>query len=95
MNLKIKRKINKEIDPDEIFLDSENLPQFDNQQFEGRLDKPISKLSLIILFSFFILILIVYGSKIWNLQITKGDVYNDRSENNRLRHVPIVLTLNV
>jgi penicillin-binding protein 2 len=89
MNLKIKRKINKEIDPDEIFLDSENLPQFDNQQFEGRLDKPISKLSLIILFSFFILILIVYGSKIWNLQITKGDVYNDRSENNRLRHVPI------
>ncbi len=89
MNLRIKRKINKEIDPDEIFLDSENLPQFDTQQFEGRLDKPISKLSLILLFSFFILILIAYGSKIWNLQIIKGEIYNDRSENNRLRHVPI------
>ena len=31
-------KNNKEIDPDEIFMDSRNLPQFDNQQFEGRIE---------------------------------------------------------
>jgi len=31
------------IDPDEIFLDSSNLPQFDIDQFEGRLEKPISR----------------------------------------------------
>jgi penicillin-binding protein 2 len=89
MNFKFRRKINKEIDPDEIFLDSQNLPQFDIQQFEGRLDKPISKLSLIILFSFFTIILLVYGGKIWNLQIVNGELYNNRSENNRLRRTPI------
>ena len=33
----------KEIYHDEIFIDSENIPQFDTQQFEGRLEKPISK----------------------------------------------------
>lgn len=89
MNFRSKKRVNKEIDPDEIFLDSQNLPQFDTQQFEGRLDKPISKLSLIILFSFFVLILIVYGSRIWTLQIKDGDIYSKRSENNRLRHTPI------
>ncbi len=89
MNLKSRKKVNNEIDPDEIFLDSQNLPQFDIQQFEGRLDKPISKLSLVILFSFFVAILIVYGTKIWNLQIANGQLYKNRSENNRLRHIPI------
>jgi hypothetical protein len=41
INFKKKRNRNVEIDPDEIFIDSHNLPQFDNQQFEGRLEKPI------------------------------------------------------
>ena len=31
------------IDPHEIFLDSVNLPEFNAQQFEGRLEKPIAK----------------------------------------------------
>ncbi len=35
-----------QIDPDEIFLDSVNLPQFDTQQFEGRIERPIPKGSL-------------------------------------------------
>ena len=36
------RKSNVNIDPDEIFLDSHNLLDFDKHQFEGRLEKPIS-----------------------------------------------------
>ena len=32
-----------DIDPDEIFLDSKNIPQFDTDQFEGRIEMPISK----------------------------------------------------
>lgn len=90
MNLRIKKKINnKEIDPDEIFLDSHNLPQFDTQQFEGRLEKPISRLSLITIIIFFCIILLGFGSKLWSLQILNGELYNNRSENNRLRHSPI------
>lgn len=80
---------NREIDPDEIFIDSHNLPQFDTQQFEGRLDKPISRLTLTVLLSFFILVLITFSIKSWTLQIKNGEEYNNRSENNRLRHTPI------
>ena len=32
-----------EIEPDQIFLDSKNLPNFNRQQFEGRIEKPIPK----------------------------------------------------
>jgi hypothetical protein len=31
------------IEADEVFLDSKNLPHFDKQQFEGKLEKPLSK----------------------------------------------------
>jgi penicillin-binding protein 2 len=80
---------NREIDPDEIFLDSHNLPQFNNQQFEGRMEKPITRLSLISVTLFFILVLLTFGSKIWTLQISNGEKYNNISERNRLRHTPI------
>lgn len=89
INFKKKRNRNVEIDPDEIFIDSHNLPQFDNQQFEGRLEKPISKLSLFIIFSCFAFIIIIFTFKIWNLQIVNGESYNQKSENNRLRHTPV------
>lgn len=87
MNKKIKK--NREIDPDEIFMDSHNLPQFDNQQFEGRIEKPISRFSLTMVIVFFVFVLFSFGTKIWSLQIENGDMYNKRSENNRLRHSPI------
>ena len=35
-----------EIDPDEIFIDSSNLPDFDTDQFEGQIERPISKNSI-------------------------------------------------
>ncbi len=83
------KKYYKEIEPDEIFMDSENIPQFDTSQFEGRLDKPISKVSLTLVLVFFILIMCTYVVRAWMLQVKNGETYAARSENNRLRHTPI------
>ena len=77
---------NKGIDPDEIFIDSENLPKFDVNQFEGRIEKPISQITFWFFTSFFLLIVIIFLHKSWNLQITNGNSYYERSENNRLRN---------
>lgn len=82
-------KIYREIDPDEILLDAHNLPQFDTDQFEGRIEKPISQLTLSIVGGFFLLLLGVYMTKAWSLQISQGEVFANKSENNRLRHTPI------
>jgi len=86
---KWRKASSREIDPDEIFLDSSNLPQFDTHQFEGRIEKPISKNSLIFLGVCFMVLGGVYASKVWVLQVKEGKAFSERSENNRLRHTPI------
>ncbi len=84
-NLRRRRK-NREIYPDEIFLDSSNLPQYDTHQFEGRIEKPISKSMMTLLAMFFLLVVIIYLSLAWSLQISKGQEYLKLSEVNRLYH---------
>jgi len=78
------------IDPDEIFLDSKNLPDFNEQQFEGRLEKPIPKHSIFILGIFFIFISVIFIGKLTVLQIIKGESYFEKSENNILIKKPII-----
>ncbi|MFZ2038829.1 MAG: penicillin-binding transpeptidase domain-containing protein [Minisyncoccia bacterium] len=79
------KKYNRDIDPDEIFLDSSNLPKHNLDQFEGQIEKPISFLSLFSIGIFFVIVILIFGFRIWELQITKGSAYALRSENNRLR----------
>jgi penicillin-binding protein 2 len=74
------------IAPDEIFLDSTNLPQFDQSQFEGRLERPISQRVIIFLGIFLIVVVTVYSYRVWNLQINQGQAFALRSESNRLRN---------
>jgi penicillin-binding protein 2 len=80
------KKPDTEIAPDEIFLDSSNLPDFDRNQFEGRIEKPISKKTITKLGFFFVFIFVVMISKVWILQIEEGEAYTIQSELNRLRH---------
>ncbi|HEY4510240.1 MAG TPA: hypothetical protein VJJ73_00190, partial [Candidatus Paceibacterota bacterium] len=77
---------NREIDPDEIFLDSSNLPEFDRDQFEGRFEKPLARRLILGSGIFFCLVGFLFLSKIWILQVKKGEAYAIKSENNRLRH---------
>jgi penicillin-binding protein 2 len=80
---KIKNK-NSFVEPDEIFLDSTNLQNFDRQQFEGRIERPISKKNIWLLGASFLLIALIFGGRLAYLQIQKGGVYLKRSQNNVL-----------
>jgi len=83
------KQLSREIDPDEIFLDSKNLPEFDKNQFEGRLEKPIGKKAIFgIAFVFFVLE-VIFFTKVIDLQVIRGDELLHRSENNRLDNTPI------
>lgn len=77
------------VDPDEIFLDSKNLENFDRQQFEGRIEKPIPKKTINFLGIFFLTIILIFGARLTYLQIQNGDAYRKRSENNILEKVNI------
>ena len=82
-------KRNSFVEPDEIFLDAKNIQNFDVQQFEGRLEKPISKRIIYFLGFIFSLIIFVFGSRLFSLQIKEGEAYFKRSENNKLDEVII------
>ncbi|MFA6158150.1 MAG: penicillin-binding transpeptidase domain-containing protein [Candidatus Paceibacterota bacterium] len=83
------RKRRVQIDPDEIFLDAENLPAFDVHQFEGRIEKPISLASIIVLSSVFGLLALVLVAKDWSLQVKNGNSFAQMSENNMVRQTLI------
>ena len=76
-------------DPDEIFLDSQNLPDFDRQQFEGELERPITRSSIFAVGIVFCLIIVLFASRLWNLQVIHGTTYQKMSANNSLDTEPI------
>ena len=43
----MRKKRHREIDPDEIFIDSANAGEFDRDQFEGRIERPLGRRSFI------------------------------------------------
>jgi penicillin-binding protein 2 len=89
MNRKNNKRHNIDIDPDQVFLDSSNLPSFDLDQFEGLIEKPISKSSLIILGSFFAAIILIFAGRAFFLQKVSGEYFATRSESNSLKRVAV------
>jgi penicillin-binding protein 2 len=83
------RNKNSFVEPDEIFLDSTNLQNFDRQQFEGRIEKPIPKKTILFVGVLFLFLTGVFGSRLVYLQIKKGEAYFSRSQNNVLEKVLI------
>lgn len=84
MNWRRRRRRDPEIAPDEIFLDASNMPAFDRNRFEGRLEKPLSRgtfLSLTGVLALFLCVLIIRS---WNLEITNGAAFAAQSARNSL-----------
>lgn len=79
-----RRKV-REIDPEDIFLDSSNLPGYDSARLEGKLERPVSRLSFI---GMALVMMLVFGgllAQAANLELVKGSTYATQSEKNRLR----------
>lgn len=84
MFFKKKIKNKKDINPDEIFLDSANRADFNIQQFEGRIERPISKKIFHLIALFFTLILFIFAYRLQVLQIKKGEAYFNISQRNSI-----------
>ncbi|HRH24901.1 MAG TPA: penicillin-binding transpeptidase domain-containing protein [Candidatus Paceibacterota bacterium] len=78
-----------ELNPDEIIMDVHNLPSFDRQQFEGQIERPISKRSLSALSIILFLIAGVFVFRLAYIQIAKYDFYTQKSEQNSFDAIPL------
>lgn len=83
------RKYDMGIDPDEIFMDSTNVSGFNIYQFEGRLEKPISSRTVAFIGTVFVLVVLIFLGRAWNIQIVEGQKFSEWSENNRLRNTVV------
>ena len=72
------------IDPDEVLLDAFNLPSFDTNHFEGRVEQSIQSRVSVFIMSFFGIIFVVFLFQSWNLQIAQGEALALLSQQNRL-----------
>lgn len=95
---KFRRKLNlskpinrkyQDINPEDIFLDSTNLPGFDEHALEGRIERPMGHTTFFVLKIVFALLVIALGSKLWLLGVKDGEVYAQISDNNRLEQTLI------
>ncbi|OGF51655.1 penicillin-binding protein 2 [Candidatus Giovannonibacteria bacterium RIFCSPLOWO2_02_FULL_43_11b] len=80
---------NKDIEPDEVFMDSKNLPGFERGRFEGRLEFPISSETLDYLKIVLVLVFGLFIYRLYDLQVTSGDILKTRAEANHLKILPL------
>ncbi len=80
-----KRRGEREIAPDEILIDSSNLPSFDRDRLEGRIAAPISRKALLAAGTLALLIMGVYGVRAAELQLVRGEAFATQARENQLR----------
>lgn len=78
-----------DINPEDVFLDSANLPGLNQERFEGKMERPIGDRTFFLLRTVLVLIGIFLVGRLWGLEVSKGTVYATISEENRLEKTTI------
>lgn len=79
-----RRRSNKEIDPDEILIDSANSGGFDLDRFEGRIERPLSRRSFVLAGGVLFLLSLGLLSRALDLQVMNGVAYAKQAKENQL-----------
>jgi penicillin-binding protein 2 len=80
----------KDVAYEEIFMDSSNLPSFNQGRMEGRRELPITGYNVGVVAVVFIIIALWFLSKMFTLQIIQGAEFRNISENNSLDETVII-----
>jgi len=74
-----------EIAPDEIFLDSSNLPDHDAFHFEGKVERPVSRRAVFLVGAFFCIVAFAFASRATQLEAAQGAGFAQISRENVLQ----------
>lgn len=87
--LRARKQAKLEIDPEDVFLDSQNLSRMNLHQLEGQLSRPLG-MRVYYIFSFFIVML--FGAtlfRLYGMQVSDVAAYALKADRNHLRTTPI------
>ncbi len=79
-----KRRKSAEIDPDEIFIDSKNLAEYDTERFEGRIERPLQRGVFVAAGSLLLLACVVLLLRAGDLQLMRGEAFAAQARDNQL-----------
>src|SRR5687767_11190853 len=88
MSGRVKRRY-QDINPEDIFLDSTNLPGFEEHALEGRIEKPVGHGTFLLFKSVVGVVFLLLIIKLTFLSVVHGPLYAQISENNRLEETLI------
>ncbi len=84
-----KRRWNREIAPEEIFLDASNVSAFDRARFEGRIETPLPITTFFGLSITLTLLVLMLIGRAWDIQIKRGGTFAEQSARNSLEVVTL------
>ena len=84
-----KEREHSEIGPEEIFMDSLNMPGFRSEMHEGRIERPISRISLLAFGAVVLLGFLAATARLAELQIINGRAFFEQAKANKTRPVAI------
>lgn len=79
-----RKKLHTEIHPDEIFIDASNVADFDRDQFEGKLERPLGSRTFAVAGVCLSLLFVMLLLRVGTLQIVQGKTFAERARNNQL-----------
>ncbi|MCF7831824.1 MAG: hypothetical protein K9M36_02995 [Candidatus Pacebacteria bacterium] len=78
-----------EIHPDEVLLDSRNIPEFNIHQMEGVIEQHIPRSNFMLLGLLLVVFACIILVQLFSLQVSHGEEFFVKSEHNRLSRVPL------
>jgi penicillin-binding protein 2 len=78
-----------EIDPEDVFLDSQNVSSFNVDQMEGHLEKPLGRHIFYFFLAGISLLLCLYTYRLFSMQVVNGEMYAKKADNNHLKKLPL------
>ncbi len=78
-----------EIDPEDVFVDSQNLSELNIDQMEGHLERPLGKHIFYIAIIFSFAILAGFSYRLFAMQVVQVDEYAEKADSNHLKKLPL------
>lgn len=78
-----------EIDPEDVFLDSQNLSSLNIDQMEGHFERPLGKHVFYLFLVGIFLLVGTFSYRLFYMQVVSNEVYATKADNNHLKKIPL------
>jgi penicillin-binding protein 2 len=79
----------REIDPEDVFIDSQNLSSLNLDQMQGQLERPLGKHIFYIAIIISFMLMAGFSYRLYAMQILQADEYKEKADNNHLKKLPL------